>query len=338
LKLSLKEISLSVNGSVFGDSNIEIFEVAEIQNAKNGSITFLANSMYAKYLDKTEASAIIVSDENLISGRNGIIVDNPQLAIAKVLSLFFPDEPPTQKIHSKSFVSTSAEIGNNVTIEVGAVIENGVKIGDNSFIGANSFIGRNTKIGSDCKIYQNAVLYYSTIIGNNSVIHSSTVIGCDGFGFVPGVGQHYKIPQTGKVVIGDDVEIGANSVIDRATIGETIIGDMSKLDNLVHIGHNVQIGKACLITAQVGIAGSTKIGDNCQIGGQAGVVPHVEIGPNSIIAAKSGVTKSLAGNQMYGGYPARPIREEHKRNAVHREVLSIKKKLNYLIQNSNNNQ
>ena len=336
MKFSLKEISLLVNGNIFGDPNIEIFEVAEIQNAKNGSISFLGNNMYAKYLETTEASATIVSDESLLSGRNGIVVDNPQLAIAKVLSLFYPDEPLSQKIDSKAHISTSSIIGMNVTIEVGAVIESGVKIGDNSFVGANSFIGRNTKIGSGCKIYQNAVLYHSTIMGNNSIIHSSTVIGSDGFGFIPGDEQHHKIPQTGRVVIGDNVEIGANSAIDRATIGETIIGDMSKLDNLVHIGHNVQIGKACLITAQVGIAGSTKIGDNCQIGGQAGVVPHVEIGPNSIIAAKSGVTKSLAGNQMYGGYPARPIREEHKRNAVHREVLSIKKKLNHLIQNSNN--
>ena len=336
MKLSLKEIGLSVNGRVFGDPNTEIFEVAEIQNAKNGSITFLGNNMYAKYLDNNKASATIVSDESLINGRNGIVVDNPQLAIAKVLSLFFPEEPTTQKIHSKSFVSTSSEIGENVTIEVGAVIQGGVKIGENSFIGANSFIGKNTKIGSGCKIYQNVVIYHSTIMENNVVIHSSTVIGCDGFGFIPGDGRHHKIPQTGKVIIGNDVEIGANSVIDRATIGDTIIEDMSKLDNLVHIAHNVQIGKACLITAQVGIAGSTKIDDNCQIGGQAGVVPHVEIGPNSIIAAKSGVTKSLAGNQMYGGYPARPIREEHKRNAIHREVSSLKKKLNHLIQNSNN--
>ena len=324
-----------VNGNIFGDPNIEIFEVAEIQNAKNGSISFLGNNMYAKYLETTEASATIVSDKSLLSGRNGIVVDNPQLAIAKVLSLFYPDEPLSQKIDLKAHISTSSIVGMNVTIEVGAVIESGVKIGDNSFVGANSFIGKNTKIGSGCKIYQNAVLYHSTIMGNNSIIHSSTVIGSDGFGFIPGDEQHHKIPQTGRVVIGDNVEIGANSAIDRATIGETIIGDMSKLDNLVHIGHNVQIGKSCLITAQVGIAGSTKIGDNCQIGGQAGVVPHVEIGPNSIIAAKSGVTKSLAGNQMYGGYPARPIREEHKRNAVHGEVLSIKKKLNHLIQNAN---
>ena len=140
-----------VNGKIFGDPNIEIFEVAEIQNAKNGSISFLGNNMYAKYLETTEASATIVSDKSLLSGRNGIVVDNPQLAIAKVLSLFYPDEPLSQKIDSKAHISTSSIIGMNVTIQVGAVIESGVKIGDNSFDGANSIIGRNTKIGSGCK-------------------------------------------------------------------------------------------------------------------------------------------------------------------------------------------
>ena len=146
-----------------------------------------------------------------------------------------------------------------------------------------------------------------------------------------------KIPQTGTVLIGDNVEIGANSVIDRATIGETIISNMTKLDNLVHIGHNVQIGSGCLITAQVGIAGSAIIGDNCSIGGQAGVVPHVEIGPESIIAAKSGVTKSLIGGEMYGGYPARPIKEKHKRDSIYSEISIMRKKLDQLIQNFQKN-
>ena len=251
--------------------------------------------------------------------------------------MFFPEEAHSKDIHSSSNIDSSAKIGKNVTIQAGAVIEKGVVIGDDVFIGANVFIGNNSKIGSDCRIYQNVVIYHSTIIGDRSIIHGSVVLGCDGFGFVPGENQHFKIPQTGRVVLGEDVEIGANSVIDRATIGETIIDKMTKIDNLVHVGHNVQIGKACLITAQVGIAGSTKVGDNSQMGGQAGVVPHVEIGPNSIIAAKSGVTKSLTGNQMYGGYPARPIRDQHKRDAVHREVSLLKQKVQQLIQGSERN-
>jgi len=328
---------LHVDGAVLGDSSIQISEVAEIQNARVGSITFLSNQMYNKYLNTTKASAIFVSNKELIQNRNGILVENPQLAIAKTLTMFFPEEVHSEDVHPSSNIDSSAKIGKNVTIQAGVVIENGVKIGDNVFIGANVFIGQNSEIGSDCKIYQNVVIYNSIIIGDRSIIHGSAVLGCDGFGFVPGKNQHFKIPQTGRVVLGEDVEIGANSVIDRATIGETIIGKMTKIDNLVHIGHNVQIGKACLITAQVGIAGSTKVGDNSQMGGQAGVVPHVEIGPNAIIAAKSGVTKSLIGNQMYGGYPARPIRDQHKRDAVYREVSLLKKKVQQLIQSSEKN-
>tara|TARA_B100001564_G_scaffold345770_1_gene344804 strand:- start:2342 stop:3355 length:1014 start_codon:yes stop_codon:yes gene_type:complete len=337
LKFSLEEIALHVDGAVLGDSSIQISEVAEIQNARVGSITFLSNQMYNKYLNTTKASAIFVSNKELIQNRNGILVENPQLAIAKTLTMFFPEEVHSEDVHPSSNIDSSAKIGKNVTIQAGVVIENGVKIGDNVFIGANVFIGQNSEIGSDCKIYQNVVIYNSIIIGDRSIIHGSAVLGCDGFGFVPGKNQHFKIPQTGRVVLGEDVEIGANSVIDRATIGETIIGKMTKIDNLVHIGHNVQIGKACLITAQVGIAGSTKVGDNSQMGGQAGVVPHVEIGPNAIIAAKSGVTKSLIGNQMYGGYPARPIRDQHKRDAVYREVSLLKKKVQQLIQSSEKN-
>ena len=323
-----------VDGYVCGDPSTKIFKVAEIQNAKVGSITFLGNKKYDKYLEATLASATIVSDEKLLEGKNGIVVDNPQLAMAKVLTLFFPEQSSTKKVHPKSIIDPSAKIGKDVTIEAGAIIESRVEVGENAFIGANAFVGKNSRIGPDCKIFQNVVIYDNSSIGKRSIIHGSVVIGCDGFGFIPKGNEHFKIPQTGRVIIGKDVEIGANTVIDRATIGETIIGDMSKLDNLVHIGHNVQIGKRCLITAQVGIAGSTKIGDNCQMGGQAGIVPHVEIGSNSIIAAKSGVTKSLKGDQMYGGYPARPIREQHKRDAVHNEVSLIKNKLDSLIQNS----
>ena len=264
---------------------------------------------------------------------DGVIVKTPQLAMAKVLTMFFPNKYKPKGIHPKSIVDSSSDLGNNVTIEAGAIIETGAIIGESTFIGANVFIGKNTKIGKGCKIYQNVVIYDNIFIGNRVTIHGAAVIGCDGYGFVKDEEQHYKIPQTGTVLIGDDVEIGANSVVDRATIGKTTIGNMSKLDNLVHVGHNVQIGNGCLITAQVGIAGSAKIGDNCQMGGQAGVVPHVDIGSNSIIAAKSGVTKSLSGDQMYGGYPARPIKEQHKRDAIYSEISIMKKKLDQIIKN-----
>ena len=326
-----------VDGHISGDPNLEITGVSEIQNGKSGTITFLGNQAYKNHMDNTKASAVIVSNEKFLSGKDGVIVRNPQFAMAKVLSKFFPNEYNAKGIHPKAIVDSSSNIGNNVTIEAGAVIEAGVTINDSTFIGANVFIGKNTKIGSDCNIYQNVVIYQDIFIGNKVIIHGSAVIGCDGYGFVKDEGKHLKIPQTGTVLIGDDVEIGANSVIDRATIGETIISNMTKIDNLVHIGHNVQIGSGCLITAQVGIAGSAIIGDNCSIGGQAGVVPHVEIGPKSIIAAKSGVTRSLIGGEMYGGYPARPIKEQHKRDAIYSEISIMKKKLDQLIQNSSKN-
>ena len=326
-----------VDGQISGNPEVEISGVSEIQNGEMGTITFLGNQAYKKYMDNTIASAVIVSNENYLSGRDGIIVENPQLAMAKVLSMFFSDEYNSKGIHPKAVVDASSSIGNNVTIEAGAVVEAGVNIGDSTFIGANVYIGKNTKIGSRCKIYQNVVVYHNIFIGNKVIIHGSAVIGCDGCGFVKDKEQYFKIPQTGTVLIGNDVEIGANSAIDRATIGKTIIGNMTKLDNLVHVGHNVHIGKRCLITAQVGIAGSAKIGDDCILAGQAGVVPHIEIGPESIIAAKSGVTKSLSGGEMYGGYPARPIKEQHKRDAIYSEILNIRKKLNQLIQNSTKN-
>ena len=333
MKYKLKDIALFINGDISGDPNMEITGVSEIQNGDKGTITFLSNQRYQKHIDNTIASAVIVSDENHLAGRDGVIVKNPQLAMAKVLTMFFPDEYKSKGVHPKSIIDSSSNIGKNVTIEAGAIIEAGVIIGESTFIGANVFIGKNTKIGTGCKIYQNVVIYNNIFIGNKVTIHGAAVIGCDGYGFIIDKDQHFKIPQKGTVLIGDDVEIGANSVIDRATIGKTIIGNMSKLDNLVHIGHNVQIGNGCLITAQVGIAGSAKIGDNCQMGGQAGVVSHVDIGSDSIIAAKSGVTKSLSGGQMYGGYPARPIKEQHKRDAIYSEILIMKRKLDQLNKN-----
>ena len=331
MKFKLNSIASSVDGEVLGNPNLEIVGVSEIQNGLSGTISFLGNQAYRKYMDSTKASAVIVSDAKFLSGKDGIIVKNPQLAIAKVLSMFFPEENKSRGIHPNAFVSSSAKIGKNITIEAGVIIEPGVTVSEGTFIGANTYIGKESKIGSKCKIYQNVVVYHDVQIGSNSTIHASTVIGCDGYGFVKDEDGYFKIPQIGSVLIGDNVEIGANSVVDRATIGQTIIGNMTKLDNLVHVGHNVQIGNSCLITAQVGIAGSVKIKDNCKFGGQAGVAPHVEIGPESIIASKSGVTKSLIGGEMYGGFPARPIKEQNKRDAVYTEVLKLKKKLNQSI-------
>jgi UDP-3-O-[3-hydroxymyristoyl] glucosamine N-acyltransferase len=332
LKLTLREIALHVGGKVFGDPKILISGVSEIQSSVQGTITFLGNPKYRKYLAETQADAVFVSDENQLTDKNGILVTNPQLAMAQTLGLFYPEIHSKPFIHDLSTVDSNAEIGKNVTIESGGVIQSGAKIGDGSTIGSNTVIGPNVIIGQNCRINANVTIYYNTKIGDNCLIHSGTSIGSDGFGFVTHEGIHEKIPQTGNVMIGNDVEIGSNCAIDRATIGTTSIGDMTKMDNLVHIAHNVRVGKGCLITAGFAIAGSSEIGDFCTFAGQVGVAPHVKIGPNSTFAAKSGVTKSLKGGKVYAGYPAREIKEHNKRDALLNEISRLRKKLDQLAQ------
>ena len=327
MKLTLSEIAKYLDGDVVGDSSCLIDGVSEIQNSKKGTITFLGNPLYHKYLKKTNASAIMVTDASLLDGKNGIVVSNPQLAMARTLGLFIDEKEKLPLIHPKSVISNNAKIGKNINIESGAVIENNVIIGDGCSIGPNTILGANTILGENCTIFGNVSIYDQTLMGSNVVIHSGTVIGCDGFGYVTLDDTHEKIPQTGNVIIGDDVEIGSNCSIDRATIGSTIISEMTKIDNLVHIAHNVKIGKGCLLTAGFAIAGSSEVGDYCTFAGQVGIAPHLKIGDRSIVAAKSGVTKSLKGNKVYAGFPAREIKEHNRRLALVNEIEKLRDKL-----------
>ena len=331
MKFTLREIASHVDGDISGNPDLVITGISEIQNSIPGTISFLGNMQYKKYVSDTAASAIFVSDPGHLFGKNGIIVENPQLAISKTLEMFHPEPKMKKSVRKGAFIHPNSRIGDNVMIEPGAVIENDVFIGQDSWIGSNVYIGPGVIIGKHSRLYPNVTVYHDVEIGERVIIHSGTVVGCDGFGFISIENIHEKIPQTGNVVIGDDVEIGSNTAIDRATIGSTKIGDITKIDNLVHIAHNVNIGKGCLITAQVGIAGSVTIGNYCSFGGQTGVVPHVTIGDKSIFAAKSGVTKSLAGGKMYAGYPAREIRDHHKREALIAEINRIRQKLDQLL-------
>ena len=257
----------------------------------------------------------------------GIVVQNSQFAMAKTLRLFNPVLKENPIIHSMAYVSDYAKIGENVSIAPGACIEKGVKIGDGCKVGSNTVIGENTILGNNCELKANVSVYNNTNIGSNVIIHSGTTIGSDGFGFVTVDGSHEKIPQTGNVVIKNDVEIGSNCSVDRATIGSTVIGEMTKIDNLVHIAHNVKIGKGCLITAGFAVAGSTEIGDFCTFAGQVGVAPHLKIGNNSIVASKAGVTKSLKGERVYAGFPARDIKDHNRRQALINEIDKLKRKV-----------
>ena len=327
---TLSELSDLVKGKIIGDPTMVITGVSEIQNGRESTITFLSNSKYKKYLPSTGASAVVVSEASLLDNKPGIVHHNPQLAIAKILGEFTPKLQYTSGVNENAYVDSKAKIGKNVTIGPFSVIEAGVIIGDDSNIGSHTVIDQKTTIGKNCKIFSNIHIYHGTNIGDNAIIHSGTVIGSDGFGFVTDQDINHKIPQNGYVIIGNDVEIGANCAIDRGTIGNTIIENQCKLDNHVHLAHNVRLGKGCLLTAAVTIAGSVDVGEFCIFAGHVGVAPHVTIGARSVLAAKTGVSKSLKGDKVYAGMPAREIREQHKREAVYLEVVRIQKRLKKL--------
>jgi len=327
---TLSELSDLVKGKIVGDPTMVITGVSEIQNGRESTITFLGNLKYKKYLPTTGASAVVVPEASLLDNKPGIVHHNPQLAIAKILGEFTPKLRYTSGVNETAYVDSKAKIGKNVTIGPFSVIEAGVIIGDDSNIGSHTVIDQKTCIGKNCKIFSNIHIYHGTNIGDNAIIHSGTVIGSDGFGFVTDQDINHKIPQNGYVIIGNNVEIGANCAIDRGTIGDTIIEDQCKLDNHVHLAHNVRLGKGCLLTAAVTIAGSVEVGEFCIFAGHVGVAPHVKIGARSVLAAKTGVSKSLTGGKVYAGMPAREIREQHKREAVYLEVVRIKKRLKIL--------
>ncbi len=327
---TLSKLADLVKGKIVGDPTIVITGVSEIQNGRESTITFLGNLKYKKYLPTTGASAVVVPEESLLDNKPGIVHHNPQLAIAKILGEFTSKLRYTSGVNETAYVDSKAKIGKNVTIGPFSVIEAGVIIGDDSNIGSHTVIDQKTSIGKNCKIFSNIHIYHGTNIGDNAIIHSGTVIGSDGFGFVTDQDINHKIPQNGYVIIGNDVEIGANCAIDRGTIGDTIIEDQCKLDNHVHLAHNVRLGKGCLLTAAVTIAGSVEVGEFCIFAGHVGVAPHVKIGARSVLAAKTGVSKSLTGGKVYAGMPAREIREQHKREAVYLEVVRIQKRLKIL--------
>ena len=324
---SLKELGALVDAKVIGNSELFIDGVSSLDDGKPSTISYLYSKKYEKFLESSEAAAVVVSDESLIKNKDGLVVDEPRLAFVKILEFFsekidqYANIDKTAQISSSSIIGSKVNIGANVVIGKNVIIDDNVSIGPNSVIDSTSMIGKNTKIFSNIHLYQDS------IIGSDCIIHSGVVIGADGYGFVSLEDDHIKIPQLGKVVIGNNVEIGANSTIDCGTIGDTMIGDMCKLDNGVQIGHNVSIGKGCLLTAHVTIAGSTKIGEFCAFGGQAGAVDNVTIGDKAIFACYTAVTKDLPGGKMYSGAPAREIKEKNKRDAVYFDVERLKKRL-----------
>lgn len=324
-KMKLGEIARYLGGELLGDTAVEVTGIAPIEDAKPGDLTFLANPKYGTFLNTTSASAVIVGlHDDITKCKISLIKHkNPYLAFARVLELFFGMQhefPPG--IHPTAILGKDAMLENGIHIGPHVVVEDRTKIGQNSTILAGCFIGADSEIGEKSLIYPNVIIRENVRIGKKAIIHSGAVIGSDGFGFARDGNKHHKIPQVGGVVIEDDVEIGANVTIDRATLGVTRIGKGSKIDNLVQIAHNVSIGENCVIAAQVGISGSTYIGDESVIAGQVGITGHIKLGKRVIVGAQSGVTKDVPEGTTVFGYPAREIHKT-KRIEAHLSRLDL---------------
>lgn len=316
MQKTLREIAKLIDGEVIGDDNITITGVCGIKEAEEGDLTFVANSKYLPLIQKTRASAIITSRDVRRSPKPIVRTDNPSLAFARMVSLLSPNEVKHPKgVHPTAIIGENVKLGKDVAIQPYVVIEDSVEIGDRTIIYACATIGHHTKIGADAVVYHGVSIRERITIGSRVIIHSGTVIGSDGFGFATVKGIHHKIPQIGTVIIEDDVEIGSNVTIDRARFGKTIIGRGTKIDNLVQIAHNVEVGENCIIVAQTGISGSTSIGRGVTLAGQSGIVGHITIGDNAVIAAQAGVTKSVPANMCVSGYPAKPHSEAKRINA-----------------------
>lgn len=325
----LKELAELVGGSISGDGEVEILGIASIDEAKRGDITFVAHPRYLPWIEKTDASAIIVSRNLNIekSSKNLLLVKNPYLAFASILSLLSKKPYQPKGIDPLAYISPSAKLGQELTIYPFAYIGERCQIEDRVTIYPGVYVGEDSAIGEDSIIYPNVSIYPGTIIGKRVILHSGVVIGSDGFGYVKDGRKNLKIPQIGKVVVEDDVEIGANTTIDRATLGRTIIHRGVKIDNLVQVGHNVKIGEDSIIVAQVGISGSTKIGNNVILAGQVGVADHVEIGDNVRVGAQSGIPNNLEANKDYLGSPAIPHRDYLKASVLFPKLPEMRKKL-----------
>ncbi len=321
-----------IQGEIEGDANAKIFDVSKIEEGKPGTLCFLANPKYEKYLYTTQATVVIVNKDLVLTDKvNSTLIRVPDAyqAFAALLELYDSFKPQKKGIEAPSFVASSASLGNDVYVGAFAYVADNVKLADNAKIYPHVYLGDNVKIGENTIIFPGVKIYHNCYIGANCIIHAGSIIGADGFGFAPNQDNDYKkIPQIGNVILEDYVEIGANVTVDRATMGSTIIRKGVKLDNMVHIAHNVEVGENTVMAAQTGIAGSVKIGRDCMFGGQVGVSPHVTIANGVKLGAKSGVNSSLKKeNEILIGAPVQNYSDFMKCYVVFRKLPELKSKL-----------
>lgn len=333
MEFTAKQIAEFVGGKVEGDANASVHTFAKIEEGTKGAISFLSNPKYIQHIYETQSSIVLINNDLELTqpvSATLIRVDNAYECVAKLLQLYESIKPKKQGIDSLAFISPSAKIGENVYIGAFAYIGDNAVIGDGTMVYPHATIGDNVKVGEKCLLYPNVVIYEGCKLGNNVTIHSGSVIGADGFGFAPNTEGYAKIPQIGIVTIEDDVEIGANTCIDRSTMGSTIIRKGVKLDNLIQVAHNVEIGENTVMSAQVGIAGSTKIGSWCMFGGQVGLAGHITIGDKTFLGAQSGVPGNIKGNETLIGTPPMEPKAYFKSQAIFRKLPDMYKQLNEL--------
>lgn len=327
---TLQELADYLGGVVRGDSCVMVNGLAPLEAAGPDKVTFLANPKYAAKVAETRAGAVLMAPGGESYGRNVIEVANPYLGFAKLLTLFYTRPHPPLGVLPGAVIGTNVTLGEGISIYPGAVIGNTVTIGDRAVIHPGAVIYDNAVIGDDCVIHAHAVVRERCRLGKRCKLQPGAVVGSDGFGYAPDGSSYYPIPQIGIVVLEDDVEIGANATVDRAALEVTLIRRGTKLDNLVMVAHNCQIGEDCMIVSQVGIAGSSKIGNHVTLAGQVGVVGHVTIGDNVIVGAQAGVPGSLAANAYYSGSPAMPHKEWLKTMGTLPKLPEMRKKLSEL--------
>lgn len=326
----LKVLAERVGGTVLGDPSTVVTGVADIESAVEGDIVFAESSKLFADACHSKASAILARSGNESTSKAQIIVENPRLAYAQVLELFSPLGHRHVGVHHTSVIGEGSILGDNPSIGCNVSIGRNVSIGHNVWIYPFVFIGDNARIGDDCIIHPFVSIYDNVTMGDRVILHSSVVIGADGFGYISVDGKHYKIPQIGTVAIGDDVEIGANSCVDRARTGTTTVGSGTKIDNLVQVGHNVTIGTDCILASQAGVSGSVNMGDRVILTGQAGVKDHVTIGNDSVLAGRAAVMSDVEPGAFLSGYPARPHKENMKTLAAQARLPNMIKQIKEL--------
>lgn len=333
MEFTAKQIADFIGGKVDGNENATVHTFAKIEEGKAGAISFLSNPKYTHYIYETKSSIVLINEDVELekSVETTLIrVKNAYECVAKLLQLYEASKPKKKGVDTLAFVSPKATIGKDVYIGAFAYIGDGAVVGDNTQIYPHTVIGDGVKLGSSCLLYPNVTIYEGCKLGNNVTIHAGTVIGADGFGFAPNAEGYDKIPQIGIVTIEDNVEIGANTCIDRSTMGSTVIRKGVKLDNLIQVAHNVEIGENTVMSAQVGIAGSTKVGSWCMFGGQVGLAGHIHIGDKTFLGAQSGVPGNIKGNQTLIGTPPMEPKAYFKSQAIFRRLPEMYKQINEL--------